>query len=147
MGDEAQQSIWNFDGAELNLIFQIKVEASLYLTNWNLESCYWRLRDLRREIDAKLNEDKKKVEYEIEDPDNKGKKKKLKISEKESVDYLLKELEGIRNEFLTSDQQQNDFSKYYLALEEFYLYLARLMKQHGLYFREGEDAWDSFRRR
>lgn len=143
--DESIQSVWNFDGAELGLIFQIKAEAGAYLNGWALEQAYWSLRNLRREIDAKLKTTQGKEEYSVESEE--GKKKKIKLSEKEIVDHMLGELVKERTTFLTSEQKDEDFSRFYLALEEFYLLICRLMKEHGLYFREGDDPSDAFRRR
>lgn len=148
MGDEAIQSVWNFDGAELNLIFSIKAETVFYLQGWHLELAYWKLRDLRREIDAKLKTEKGKKEYEIQvEKDGKVKAKKIKLSEKELVDHMLGDLVNERGIFLKSVQKEEEHSRFYLALEEFYLLLCRLMKEHGLYFREGDDPSESFRRR
>lgn len=143
--EEAIQSVWNFDGAELSLIFQIKAQAGFLLNEWNLEGAYWSLRNLRREIDAKLKREKgKKKKFEIIVGEE---KKQVEFNEKERVDYLLVELVNERDTFLTSPQDNEDLSRFYLVLEEFYLLLSRLMKEHGLYFREGDDPSDAFRRR
>lgn len=138
--DESQQSVWNLDGAQLNLIFQIKYEASVYLTSWQLDQAYWRLRDLRREIDAKLNRTKREKQS-IKNPENKIEEREM--TQKEMVDYLLEELTRERDAYLENE----DKSRFYLVLEEFYLLLSELMKEHGLWLREGDDPSQAFRRR
>lgn len=134
--EEALKSIWNFDGAELNLIFEIKAEAGTNIKNWDVEAAYWSLRDLRRELDAKFDI-KKKEDYEFKDKE--GKIIKKNITEKEFIDHLILEIEVERNKFLESEQEDSDNSRFYLVLEEFYMKLSTLMKKHGLYFREGDD--------
>lgn len=142
--EEGQQTIWNIDGAELALIFEIKVEAGSHLKNWNLEGAYWSLRDFRREIDAKLNREKKE-NVKIYGKDDEVKDEQL--TEKEVVNIMLQDCENERNKFLKSDQDMDDLSSFYLILEQFYLHLSFLMKKHGLYLREGDDPSEAFRRR
>lgn len=145
MGEEEQKAIWNVDGAQLYVIFQIKTEASIYLTNWDLEKAYWRLRDLRREIDAKLTRTKKQ-KYQIKN--NEGDLEEQDLTQKEMVDMLLDELTNERISFSNiEDKTPKDFSRFYLILEEFYMVLSELMKEHGLYLREGDDPGQAFRRR
>lgn len=149
--DEGQQALWNVDGAQLYVIFTIKTEASIALSTWDLETAYWKLRNLRREVDAKLRRDKKE-DYKFQRVKRINGKDMIeedtkKMSEKEAVDYLLDMLGEERVAFLQSPQSDAELSRFYLALEEFYIFLSRLMKQHGLWLREGEDAMDAFRRR
>lgn len=141
---ETLQSVWNFDGAELNLIFELKLEVSNALQEWNLEAAYWKLRDLRREIDAKLNRTKKN---EIECYNEEGEKQKVKLTEKELIDNFIIYVEKERNTYLLNYQGEGAASKFYLILEEFYMNLASLMKEHGLYFREGDDPSKAIFRR
>ena len=102
MVEEAINSVWNFVGAVFMLIFKIKAQAGLYLNEWQLEAAYWSLRNLRREIDAKLRRDKdkkkKKAFYIMVD----GKQKKVELNEKEIVDYLLEELAKASSESVIS---------------------------------------------
>ncbi|HEC37728.1 hypothetical protein LCGC14_0732170 [marine sediment metagenome] len=147
MVEEAIQSVWNFDGAQLSLIFQIKAQAGLSLNEWNLEGTYWALRNLRREIDAKFKTTKSKTTKSKFKIIVDEKEKEVEFTEKEMVDYLLRELVKERDLFLVSAGDQESMSRFYLVLEEFYLVLSRLMKEHGLYFREGDDPQDAFRRR
>ncbi len=138
MVEEIQQSIWNFDGAELYEIFGIKKEFMEDISNWNLEGAYWSLRSLRREIDAKLKRhEKSKILAEHEKEKNKGKKRK---TEKQIVDSWIDDLDKKRKEYNGSKQDDNEKVQFYLELEKVYMKLCHLMKKHGLYFREGEDS-------
>lgn len=140
--EDDQQTLWNFDGAELNLIFTIKVECGIHLKSWDLEKAYWSLRDLRREIDAKLRRDKAE---DIDLYDREGKATKIKLTEKEMIDKFLEDCESERNVWLRSDFEIDDASRFYHVLEQFYLTLSFLMKKHGLYLREGADPSQAFR--
>jgi hypothetical protein len=149
MGEEdTQQAVWNFDGSELYLIFQIKSNIVFALENWDIIEAYKKIRLLRMELDAKLTRDKKKILEEFDDAleqsKNKNKspieKKEKKLTEKEEVDGMMKELdeaytEYTENNILTPKKQ----SLMYQLIEKFYMHLCYLMKKHGLYFREGED--------
>jgi len=135
-GEETQQSIWNFDGAELFLIFSIKQMIVEALESWDLETAYWKLRLLRMEVDAKLQRTKKRIILEQE------KKLKGKVSkmEKDVMDNKIKNLAEKYSEFKSIiDPSDEEKSNFYNELEEFYLYICHIMKKHGLYFREGED--------
>lgn len=139
MEQENQKALWNLDNVELTIIFQIKIQFITALQNWNLEEAYLKIRDLRRELDAKFGRARERFEGIILD-ENKDDKKKKSIIEKEEVDRKLKELEKVRSEYSKKQQRtEEDKGNYYLALEELYMYLCYLMKKHGLYFREGED--------
>jgi len=137
MENETQQSVWNFDGAELYVIFEIKVKFVEALENWDLEPAYWRLRDLRRELDAKLKREKKTFEGITLKEDKEDRKKKV-VTEKEDVDSRLNDLDKLRETFNKGTKNEKEKADYYLNLEEFYMHLCFLMKKHGLYFREGE---------
>jgi hypothetical protein len=142
MEGETQKSIWNLDNIELSILFEIKVKIITALDSWNLEGAYWELRNLRRELDAKIGRVKERFEGITLEEDRKEKeeKKSKSSSEKEEVDKKLKELEKTRNIYNSNDKKtEKDKSEYYLALEELYMFLCFLMKKHGLYFREGED--------
>lgn len=141
---EENQTIFNFDGAQLYLIFQLKNAATINLSNWNLDEAYWKLRDLRREIDPILKTTKPE-EYLV--LDEKGEKIKIKLTEREMVEKLLEILQNERNDLLSSSGEKEDFSRFYTALEEFYLILNRIMKERGLLLREGDDAGQAFMRR
>ena len=136
--DQQQQSLWNFDGAELFLIFQIKSQIVVALEEWDLGEAYRKIRLLRGELDAKLIRSHKKLIEEFEKKDKKGEGKKK--TEKARVDDKMKNLDNDYSNFIKindpSDEEKADF---YKKLESLYMELCYLMKKHGLYFREGED--------
>ena len=135
-GDDTQKALWNFDGAELFLIFSIKQKIVEAFEEWDLETAYWKLRLLRGELDAKLKRGVNKIVSEFE---KRVKKKSNKI-EKNVCDEKMEQLDEKYSEWNKIVNPNNkEKSDFYLALEEFYLYLSYLMKKHGLYFREGED--------
>jgi len=138
MSDEIPQSLWNLDGAEHYTLFKIKEQFISFMEVWDLENAFWKVRLLRMEFDAALDRGiKRKVVVEFEKETNKDKKK----IEKVEVDEGLSELEKARkeyNEILIQSQESK--TKYYLALEKFYMLLCYLIKKHGIYFREGEDS-------
>lgn len=146
--EETQQSVWNFDGAELYAVFEIKTKFIEAMLEWNLESAYWAARTLRMELDAKLKrqstEEKiqKKFKLGIEDDEEDiGTKKRKIVFEKEEVDAMLSKLSKTRGEYNNvSSPSFEQKANYYVELEEFYMHLCYLMKKHGLYFREGDDA-------
>lgn len=141
MEQENQKAVWNLDNVELFIIFQIKTEFIEALKYWDLKTAYWRLRDLRREFDAKIGRQKERFDGITLDEDKEEKNKKKKTTtEKDEVDRKIKELENARTEFSRGKQTEDDRGKYYLVLEELYMYICFLMKKHGLYFREGEDS-------
>lgn len=137
--DQQQQALWNFDGAELFLIFQIKSQVVAALEEWDLSEAYRKIRLLRGELDAKLIRSHKKIIEEFEKKSKKGKGKKK--TEKAIVDDKIKNLDNDYSTFVEivdpSDTQKADF---YKKLEALYMHLCYLMKRHGLYFREGEDS-------
>jgi len=137
MVEETQQSVWNFDGAELFAIFDIKRRFMSNLDTWNLEGAYWDLRSLRREIDAKLKRKDRKI---IEEFENENKKKQETTTEKQEIDKLISVVDSNKKEYDDSDKTNEDKSKFYLKLESAYMKLCFIMKKHGLYFREGEDS-------
>ena len=145
MGDDrdTQQSVWNFDGAEMFAIFEIKKAFINCLLDWDLEGAFWKVRTLRMELDAKLKRGNKKVIDDFEDELDEQRKVKLNkkaTTEKKDVDEKLGELEEARQTY-NSEEYKSDESKvkFYLVLEDFYMHLCYLMKKHGIYFREGED--------
>lgn len=144
MEEETIQSKWNFDGAELYEIFELKRTFISSIRNWDLETAFWTLRDLRREIDAKLKRKTNVKSFINDEEENKQIKKKdkeeNKKTEKKHVDDLIKGLDEDRMKFLSSNKTKEDKTAFYIRLEEVYMELCFIMKQHGLYFREGEDS-------
>jgi hypothetical protein len=133
---QTSQSVWNFDGAELYLIFQIKNKIVDSFELWDLETCYWKLRLLRMELDAKLQRVINKMIDEFEEK----KEKKKTQTEKQILDDKLKFMDNKYSVYKDiSNPNDDEKSSFYQCLEEFYMHLCWLMKKHGLYFREGED--------
>lgn len=135
--EHAQQSVWNFDGAELFLIFEIKAKIVIALEEWNFTEAYKKIRLLRMELDAKLARSPKKIIQEFEKSIGKGKSK----TEKVQVDEMIKQLDNSYSTFIAlTDPDDEAKSKFYKELEKVYMFLCYIMKKHGLYFREGEDS-------
>lgn len=140
MSEEGLQAVYNFDGAELQAIFEIKKEFIQCMLVWNLEQAFWKARLLRMELDAKLvRKLKKKIISDDDEPDEEDKNKKH--TEKEYIDGLLSDLENKRVIFNSiPNPNGNVKAQYYLDIEFFYMELCYLMKKHGIYFREGDDS-------
>jgi len=140
MGEEyeqAQQSVWNFDGAELFMLFNIKAKIVVALEDWDLHEAYKKIRLLRMELDAKLKRQSKKIIEEFE----KELGKKPSKTEKAQVDEMIKGLDKSYTIYVgISDPNDKEKSNFYQELESVYMHLCHLMKKHGLYFREGEDS-------
>lgn len=143
--ETSNQAVWNFDGAEMQAIFEVKAQFINEIRVWSLEDAFWTVRTLRMEIDAKLAREKNKAAKAFEqfneeqeaETDKKDKKKSL--TEKEEVDNLLLQLEQERQKYLPERNDSEVRIQFFLALEKFYMHLCWLMKKHGMYFREGED--------
>ena len=90
--EEHNQTIWNFDGAELQFIFSIKNNFTTLLDKWDLENAYWSLRLLRREVDAalkRINKKKNLIEEQVDEEKHKeGRGNKGKETEKAEIDLL-----------------------------------------------------------
>lgn len=113
--DTTLKSEWNMDDAVLKQILLLKYKFLNYLHTWDLNNAYFTLREVWSEVDAKF----KPLEQEFC---------------KETID----ELEQKRNEWLSN---QNKFKgEFYHAIQEVYIMFNRLMKKHGLYFREHDDS-------
>lgn len=131
---------WNFDFAESIVLFNLKTTIAEYLDQWKLDEAYWKLRSLRREVDAILKRGRTKIEEEQLKEQEKmtGKKKLGKTLEKEAVDEKLEELTQVHTEYIAipnpTDEEKIAF---YTLLEEFYLLLCYFMRIHQLYFSEG----------
>ena len=144
--EETQQSVWNFDGAELYLIFQIKSSIVSLLDSWDIKGAYKKVRLLRMELDSKFTREKRKILEELDgdlEQQNKGDKKKpkeKKQTEKQEADELIGDLDEIYTNYLKlGNPTDEEKSVMYQSIEYVYMHLCYLMKKHGLYFREGED--------
>ena len=141
--DEANQSVFNFDIAELIMIFEIKAECINNLNSWNLEASFWSLRKFRREADALFARKHFKRVYILEEDkamqEEKEKNEKRK-TEKVEIDEDLKAIEFER--MIYNRQRKPTFEmteRYFLMLEAFYMKISLILKTHGIYFREGRD--------
>lgn len=134
--EDSQKSVWNFDGAQFYNIFQLKIKFMDHLMAWDLENCYWTLRMIRMEWDAKLKRaDRIKVGDDYEQ-----RQKNVEV-EKEEMDRLMDELTNYRNNYnykVTHDG--NEMADYFQVLEKFYMHLCYSMKKHGVVYREGDDS-------
>lgn len=107
------KSVWNFDQVELMQLFELKDAAITLFSTKNLEGLYWVLRAIWRELDAKM-EDEEQITFSAS----------------------MGVLDMKRKYYLRSEINETDF---YLFLESFYMDLCRMMKKHGLYYREKEN--------
>jgi len=106
------------DEARLRSINFFLNKADFQFEAWDLENLYWTLRSLKRMCYAKL-----------------------KKEERKEIDEKLEELENFRknNNIKRNLKNENIRGKFYAMCEKFYEKLTLLMKQHGLFFREGDD--------
>jgi translation initiation factor RLI1 len=98
------------------------------------------------ELDAVLTREKKKILEEYDEAELKAKLQKdksppeKKLTEKQEVDALMKQLDEKYTEFLKDNKfTEEEKSIMFQLVEKFYMHLCYVMKRHGLYFREGED--------
>jgi len=120
--DSGEGTVWNFDDAEAQLIFNIKKEFISCLLEWDLENAYWKIRTLITECDALLT---------TSDKDD---------GEKNTIIKSLNELSKLRGEYNeVHDPEGSVKGDYYFALESLYKEICLLIKGHGLYFRERAD--------
>lgn len=109
------KSEWNCDDAILKQILLAKYQFQKYLNSWDLNNAYFTLREIWSEIDAKF-----------------------KKEEQDFCEETMDELECKRNEWIKN--QKKIKGEFYHALQKVYMMLNRLMKKHGLYFREHDDS-------
>ena len=99
------------DDAVLKTISLLKTSFLIYLKEWELDRAYWILREIRAETESKFKE-----------------------AEQKELEEDIKKLEDIRKKYLENKEKRGEF---FIELEKFSIKLNRLMKKHGLYFREG----------
>ena len=109
------KSEWNCDDAILKQILLAKYQFQKYLSSWDLNNAYFTLREIWSEIDAKF-----------------------KAVEQEFCEETMNELEIKRNEWIKNQNKMK--GEFYHALQKVYMLMNRLMKKHGLYFREHDDS-------
>jgi len=108
---DTKKAEWNMDDEILKIIKQLKSFFIIYMNEWELKNAYFILRQLRMEIDAKL-----------------------KPEEQKEAEKKMGKLERKRKEYLKNQKEKK--GDFYGSCEEYYIFLNRLMKEHGLFFRE-----------
>ena len=109
-----EKAVLNMDDEILKIIKDLKVMFLISMKEWKLENAYWYLDLMATEVDAKLrDEEQKDVEKDLED------------LEKKRVGYNKNGKEKI--------------GEFYVSLKTLYKKINRLMKLHGVWFREQED--------
>lgn len=114
MEEEDAQLVWNFDDAETQLIFNLRIKFVDNLKDWNLEDCFWDIRLIKNEVMMIA-----------------------KKSERETIKSKMDELEEKRKNYM--ENKEGKRVDFFLGLEEFYLTLNSIIKQHGLCFQEKAD--------
>lgn len=112
--------IWNFDEEQLKLIFEIKKYFVIAFNNWDLETAYWKLRLFLKESEPMFDKGE----------DGKGEQYDLRDKFEEDVTNKRKKYIELKN---PNDKNKAEF---YLALEEFYVYLCNMIKEKGVYYRQ-----------
>jgi len=111
------KTIWNMDEARLKSLNTYMVLCEDAFVCWDLNNLYIYLKSIRRVISGKITETQLK-----------------------GLDEKFEDLEKIKRKM--DDDNNNDESipiKFYGKADEIYIDLNRLMKRHGLFFREGRD--------
>lgn len=119
MADDAIGTAFNFDAAQLIILFGIKDEILSLFGDFthNHEIVYSKVRDFWREIDALPRE-------------SSDESKKLTGS--------MELVTALRNIYLSAKTKEN-LNNYFLIMEALYLDLCRTLKAHKIYYREGLD--------
>jgi len=144
MGDyeNSSQAEWNADAIQLSVIFTIKLDVAKHLDSWDLEKAYWSNRAFRRELDAVLTRKKKKIQEDFE----KEHDREVAL-EKGEIDIMINALTDGREEWSECKDDEKAKLKFFMLNEEFYMHLCFIMKKHGLYLRESNDAGFAMARR
>jgi hypothetical protein len=138
---EESETVWNADGAEFYILFEIKKKFVNALEVWDLKDAYWKIRLFRMELDAALGRgERNKYLQNIEEEQVKEGKKAKKETEKVEIDNKQKLVDEYWVEFSSKfNPTEEDKSTFYQVLESFYMHLCLIMKKHRMYFREGDD--------
>ena len=110
------KTIWNMDEARLKSLNTYMVLCEDSFVCWDLDNLYTYLKAIRRIAAGKFRK-----------------------TEVEELDKKFEELEKIKRKMDEDNAEQSDSIKFYDKGDEIYLELNRLMKAHGLFFREGRD--------
>jgi len=111
---EKDQAVWNIDDEILKIIRELKVLFLRALIEMKLEDAYMFLDLICGEEDAKLTD-----------------------TESKEIEGSLKVLEEQRQEYL-KDMKKNG-GAFFIQLRTLYKRTNKLMKEHGIWFREQED--------
>jgi len=111
---ETLKAEWNMDDSVLKSVLMLKYQFIEAMKTWKLDQAYWIARQIRMEVEAKF-----------------------KVKEQEQLDSDILELEQLRTDYFKNKKLKG---KFYRGLENFNIILNRLMKKHGLYFREHDDS-------
>lgn len=111
MEEEKQKSEWNVDDEVLKMVCTLKFKFLYHIENWELEKAYWTLRLLDAEISPALKE-----------------------AEQEIINKMINELEEIRKDSITKEEE----GKFYSVLNEAYKKMNAFMIEAGWYFRRKE---------
>lgn len=111
---EEEKAVWNIDDEILKIIKDLKISFLNSLKEWKLEDAYWFLDLICTECDAKLKDDEQK-----------------------DIENKLKELEDKRQEYSKNGKEKK--GEFYFQLRTLYKTINRLMKEHGVWFREREE--------
>lgn len=112
--EESEKAVWNIDDEILKIIKDLKIVFLMHMKDWKLEDAYWKLRLICVECDAKL-----------------------KDTERTEIENDLKTLETNRKSFAGNGKEKA--GEFYFNLENLYKRINKLMKKHGVWFREFED--------
>jgi len=109
---------WNADDIQLFNLFEIKSKILEFLNSREFEMLYWEIRKLWVELDAKMTE-----------------------TERTKFENSIKVLDTMRVEYIRGNKNSRSKTEieFYKLLVNFYRDLCRMMKEHGLYYRESED--------
>lgn len=121
-----EERIWNSDGVQAEILFNIKQDCILCFRNGDLEALYHSLRSLWREFRARCSTKEKS-------PDE-------KTSEKVYLDSLMETADSKREEWLKDPKEQDKRLELYLSLEAVYLEICDLMKKYRIYYKDIGDA-------
>ncbi len=117
VGDFTAKTVWNMDEARMRQIDRYLIAAEECFLSWDLESLYSYLNQVRRIAAGKFKE----TEY-----DDLGK--------------IMGEIEYFRRALdIDSPHYDNYKIQIFNLCDKYYVELNRLLKKHGVYFREGDD--------
>ncbi len=111
------KTIWNMDEARLKSLNTYMVLCEDSFACWDLNNLYIYLKSIRRVISGKI------TRKQLEELDKKF----------ESLEKIKRKMDDDGND------DESDSVRFYNKSDDIYVDLNRLMKAHGLFFREGRD--------